>query len=83
MTQRKIPAVYMRGGTSRCLVFHERDLPPAGWRAFCVRGAVGCVAHAGRVGRAELHGDHDRAERADDAYPRPQHLAGKADGACA
>ena len=30
MTQRKIPAVYMRGGTSRCLVFHERDLPPAG-----------------------------------------------------
>jgi 2-methylaconitate isomerase len=30
MTQRRIPAVYMRGGTSRCLVFHERDLPPAG-----------------------------------------------------
>src|SRR5262245_55769837 len=30
MTQRKIPAVYMRGGTSRCLVFHEKDLPPAG-----------------------------------------------------
>ena len=30
MTQRKIPAVYMRGGTSRCLVFHERDLPAAG-----------------------------------------------------
>jgi 2-methylaconitate isomerase len=30
MTQRRIPAVYMRGGTSRCLVFHERDLPAAG-----------------------------------------------------
>ena len=30
MTQRRIPAVYMRGGTSRCLVFHDRDLPPAG-----------------------------------------------------
>jgi 2-methylaconitate cis-trans-isomerase PrpF len=30
MTQRKIPAVYMRGGTSRCLVFHERDVPPPG-----------------------------------------------------
>jgi 2-methylaconitate cis-trans-isomerase PrpF len=30
MTQRRIRAVYMRGGTSRCLVFHEQDLPPAG-----------------------------------------------------
>ena len=30
MNQRKIPAVYMRGGTSRCLVFHERDLPAPG-----------------------------------------------------
>ncbi len=30
MAQRRIRAVYMRGGTSRCLVFHERDLPPAG-----------------------------------------------------
>jgi 2-methylaconitate cis-trans-isomerase PrpF len=30
MTQRKIRAVYMRGGTSRALFFHERDLPPAG-----------------------------------------------------
>jgi 2-methylaconitate cis-trans-isomerase PrpF len=28
--QRRIPAVYMRGGTSRALFFHERDLPPAG-----------------------------------------------------
>ena len=30
MNQRKIPAVYMRGGTSRCLVFHEHDLPAPG-----------------------------------------------------
>jgi 2-methylaconitate cis-trans-isomerase PrpF len=30
MTQRKVRAVYMRGGTSRCLVFHAGDLPPAG-----------------------------------------------------
>ena len=30
MTQRKIPAVYMRGGTSRCLLFHARDLPAPG-----------------------------------------------------
>lgn len=29
MSQRRVRAVYMRGGTSRCLVFHERDLPPA------------------------------------------------------
>ena len=30
MPQRKVRAVYMRGGTSRCLMFHERDLPAAG-----------------------------------------------------
>jgi 2-methylaconitate cis-trans-isomerase PrpF len=30
MPQGKIRAVYMRGGTSRCLVFHERDLPAPG-----------------------------------------------------
>src|SRR5438128_4690160 len=30
MTQRRVRAVYMRGGTSRCLVFHERDLPAPG-----------------------------------------------------
>ena len=30
MSQQRVRAVYMRGGTSRCLVFHERDLPPAG-----------------------------------------------------
>jgi 2-methylaconitate cis-trans-isomerase PrpF len=30
MTQRRIRAVYMRGGTSRCLVFREEDLPHSG-----------------------------------------------------
>lgn len=30
MSQRRVRAVYMRGGTSRCLAFHQRDLPPAG-----------------------------------------------------
>lgn len=27
MSQRKYPAVFMRGGTSRAIVFHEKDLP--------------------------------------------------------
>jgi len=30
MSQQRIRAVYMRGGTSRCLVFHEEDLPEPG-----------------------------------------------------
>jgi hypothetical protein len=30
VSQTKVRAVYMRGGTSRCLVFHAADLPPAG-----------------------------------------------------
>jgi 2-methylaconitate cis-trans-isomerase PrpF len=30
MSQRRVRAVYMRGGTSRCLVFHESDLPSPG-----------------------------------------------------
>ncbi|MGH7389947.1 MAG: 2-methylaconitate cis-trans isomerase PrpF family protein [Candidatus Rokuibacteriota bacterium] len=30
MSQRRIRAVYMRGGTSRCLVFREEDLPHPG-----------------------------------------------------
>src|ERR1700755_1494927 len=30
MPQRKIRAVYMRGGTSRAALFRETDLPPAG-----------------------------------------------------
>ena len=29
MTQRKFPAVFMRGGTSKAIVFHARDLPAA------------------------------------------------------
>ncbi len=36
LPQRAIPAVYMRGGTSRALVFHQADLPPrddAAWGA--------------------------------------------------
>ena len=27
MTQQRVPAVYMRGGTSRAVMFHARDLP--------------------------------------------------------
>jgi hypothetical protein len=30
MTQRRVRAVYMRGGTSRCLCFHSEDLPAPG-----------------------------------------------------
>src|SRR5207245_6737593 len=30
MSQQKIRAAYMRRRTSRCLVFHQADLPPAG-----------------------------------------------------
>jgi len=30
LTQRRIRAVYMRGGTSRCLCFHAEDLPAPG-----------------------------------------------------
>lgn len=30
MTQRRIAAVFMRGGTSRAIFFHERDVPPPG-----------------------------------------------------
>jgi len=29
MTQRKFPAVFMRGGTSKAILFHARDLPAA------------------------------------------------------
>ncbi len=29
VSQKRIRAVYMRGGTSRCLIFHEKDLPAA------------------------------------------------------
>ena len=27
MSQKKIPAVFMRGGTSKAIMFHARDLP--------------------------------------------------------
>lgn len=42
MAQRKIPAVFMRGGTSNALVFHRRDLPEdtADWPALFL-GAMG------------------------------------------
>ncbi len=30
MPQRRVRAIYMRGGTSRCLIFHEEDLPHPG-----------------------------------------------------
>lgn len=30
MPQLRIPAVYMRGGSSKGVFFHARDLPPAG-----------------------------------------------------
>ena len=30
MTQRRIPAVYMRGGSSKGVFFLDKDLPPAG-----------------------------------------------------
>ncbi|MEK6710500.1 MAG: PrpF domain-containing protein, partial [Nitrospinota bacterium] len=29
MAQRRIPAAFVRGGTSRALLFHDRDLPPS------------------------------------------------------
>jgi 2-methylaconitate cis-trans-isomerase PrpF len=31
--QRSLPAVFMRGGTSRAIFFHRRDLPDDGWDA--------------------------------------------------
>ena len=35
MPQKKLPAVFMRGGTSKAIVFHARDLPKsrAEWEA--------------------------------------------------
>src|ERR1700745_2636930 len=54
MEQRSIPTVYMRGGTSRALFFHRRDLPEgeplknsAAWdEIFC--GAMGSPDPNGR-----------------------------------
>jgi 2-methylaconitate cis-trans-isomerase PrpF len=49
MSQRKIRAVYMRGGTSRCLVFHEGDLPrPGGERDRVLLAALGSPDPYGR-----------------------------------
>ncbi len=49
MTQTRVRAVYMRGGTSRCLVFHERDLPPAGLeRDYILLAALGSPDPYGR-----------------------------------
>src|SRR5207245_4310 len=49
MSQQKIRAVYMRGGTSRCLVFHQGDLPAAGAaRDRVLSGALGSPDPYGR-----------------------------------
>jgi 2-methylaconitate isomerase len=49
MTQARVRAVYMRGGTSRCLVFHESDLPAAGVeRDYILLSALGSPDPYGR-----------------------------------
>jgi 2-methylaconitate cis-trans-isomerase PrpF len=49
MTQARVRAVYMRGGTSRCLVFHERDLPSPGVeRDYILLAALGSPDPYGR-----------------------------------
>ena len=49
MSQRKVRAVYMRGGTSRCLVFHANDLPaPGAARDAILIGALGSPDPYGR-----------------------------------
>lgn len=49
MSQKKVRAVYMRGGTSRCLVFHERDLPaPGAERDAILSAALGSPDPYGR-----------------------------------
>lgn len=30
VTDRRTPAIFMRGGTSNAVIFHAHDLPPAG-----------------------------------------------------
>jgi 2-methylaconitate cis-trans-isomerase PrpF len=46
---RRIKAVYMRGGTSRCLVFHDGDLPhPGAARDRILLGALGSPDPYGR-----------------------------------
>ena len=49
MTQRRIRAVFMRGGTSRAIFFHHADLPPAGAaRDRILLGALGSPDPYGR-----------------------------------
>ncbi|MGH7266988.1 MAG: 2-methylaconitate cis-trans isomerase PrpF family protein, partial [Candidatus Rokuibacteriota bacterium] len=49
MTQRRLRAVYMRGGTSRAVFFHEADLPPAGEaRDRLIRAVLGSPDPYGR-----------------------------------
>lgn len=48
MQSRRIPAVFMRGGTSKALMFHLRDLPPRGdWDALFL-AAIGSPDPHGR-----------------------------------
>lgn len=49
MAQRRIPAVFMRGGTSKAVMFHARDLPPDrdAW-APIFRSAIGANDPSGR-----------------------------------
>jgi 2-methylaconitate cis-trans-isomerase PrpF len=49
MTQRRIPAVFMRGGTSKAVMFHARDLPAEreAW-APIFRSAIGANDPSGR-----------------------------------
>jgi len=45
MTQQRIRAVYMRGGTSRCLFFHSADLPEDPHEGDRILLAGGLLAH--------------------------------------
>ncbi|OJJ36897.1 hypothetical protein ASPWEDRAFT_107002 [Aspergillus wentii DTO 134E9] len=47
--QKSIPAAYYRGGTSRALIFHEKDLPSNrdDWKPL-FRGVIGSPDHNGR-----------------------------------
>ncbi len=49
MKSRRLPAVFMRGGTSKALMFHSRDLPaePSEWDALFLR-AIGSPDPHGR-----------------------------------
>src|SRR5260221_14318710 len=49
MRQERLPAVFMRGGTSKALIFHQRDLPAdrADWAPIFL-GAIGSPDPNGR-----------------------------------